>query len=149
MKPILEKPLSKEQLICISTLVSKLNIDKEVKAYMVEGFSNGRCTSTKELFTDEALMMIKHLKSLDKDEVVAEKMRRKIISMAHELGWYFPSPPGEGLGVRQKVDVQRIDQWCLKYGYIKKKLDSYTKNELPKLITQFENGPYKHYITNL
>lgn len=134
------KTINKDQLICLNTLVSKLHIDKEGKIEMVQGFSGGRATSSKDLFSDEAAAMIKHLKSVDPTEKSAEKMRKKIISMAHEMGW--TSAPG-------KADMKRIDQWCTKFGYLKKHLDSYNYNELPKLVTQFEQGPYNHYISSL
>jgi len=123
------------QLKALNTLVGKLGIDKESKAVMVEGFSNGRCTSSKELFMNEAADMIKHLKSLDPEESKAEKMRRKIISLAHEMGWK----------VDNKADMKRIDNWCTVYGHGKKKLNSYTYKELPTLVSQFE-GVYRHFL---
>jgi len=126
------------QLKALNTLVSKSGIAKETKAMMVEGFSTGRCTSSKDLTSDEAIAMIRHLKSLDPDEAKADKMRKKIISLAHEMNW------------RQngKADIKRIDNWCRAYGYLKKSLDKHTYRELPKLVSQFE-GVYNHFLKSL
>lgn len=107
------------------------------KETLVLAFSNGRCKSSKELTLQEAGALITHLKSLDG----SHKMRRKIISMAHELGWKIPGT--------KKIDMDAINEWCKKYGFGKKELNEYTEQELPKLVTQFQNGPYKHYLHNL
>lgn len=137
--------LNFSQLKCLNTLVSKLGIDKEAKEILVKGFSEGRSTSSKELLSDEAAAMIKHLKTLDPQEPKAEKMRRKIISMAHEMGWTLR----QGQGDKRKADMKRVDEWCKKFGYLKKSLDNHTCKELPKLVSQFAQGPYRHYISNL
>lgn len=125
------------QLKCLSTVASKLRLDKEAKADMVQAFSGGRATSSKDLYVPEAAAMIKHLKSMDPDELAAEKMRKKIISMAHEMGWKLAG----------KADMKRIDDWCTKFGYLHKHLNSYTYQELPKLVSQFTIA-YKHYLNN-
>lgn len=122
-------------------MVGKLRIDKESKALIISGFTNHRATSSKDMFVEEATAMIKHLKELDPDEQAAEKMRKKIISLAHEMGWQVAGS--------QKADMKRIDGWCKKFGYKHKNLNNYTYKELPALVTQFENGPYKHYISSI
>lgn len=109
----------------------------EQKEALVMAFSNGRVKSSRELAFQEAGALITHLKSLDK----SHRMRRKIISMAHELGWKVPGT--------KKIDMNAINAWCEKYGFGKKELNQYTEQELPKLVTQFQNGPYKHYLHNL
>ena len=126
------------QLKALNTLVSKLGINKEEKAIMVSGFSGGRCASSKELFSDEANDMIKHLKELDPEEAKADKMRKKIISMAHEMNWR----------VNGKVNMQAIDTWCRNYSYLKKSIDRYTYTELPKLVSQFQSV-YYHFLKSL
>lgn len=129
--------LNRSQLIAISTLVSKLNIGKEDKAMMVNGFSGGRTETSKELSFTEATALIRHLKSLDPLEKKAETMRRKIMSFAHQMDWHIKGT--------QKLDMQRVDQWCSKFGYLHKKLNQYSYKELPKLITQFERA-YNSYL---
>ena len=130
--------LNKGQLIAINTLISKLKFTKEQKATMVSGFTAGRSDSSKDLSMSEAALLISHLKSQDPDEQKAEKMRRKIISMAHELHWHQPGAV--------QIDMKRVDGWCKTYGFGKKGLNSYSLAELPKLVTQFQNGPYKSFI---
>lgn len=131
--------LNKGQLIAINTLISKLQFTKEQKATMVSGFTAGRSGSSKDLLMSEAALLISHLKRLDPDEKQAEKMRRKIISMAHELHWHKPGTV--------QIDMKRVDGWCKSYGFGKKGLNSYALAELPKLVTQFEKGPYSHFIS--
>ncbi len=115
------------------------------KEMLVLSYTNGRSRSSKDLSFQEAGELISYLKTLDH----SHKMRRKIISMAHELGWHLPpSPNGEGKGVR-RIDMNAINEWCKKYGFGKKELNEYTESELPKLVTQFQNGPYKYYISHL
>lgn len=93
-------------------------------------FSGGRTESSRELDDNEMLAAIKELEAnnlleLDKANI----MRRKIISMAHELAWKTAGG---------KIDMKRIDAWCVKYGYLSKALNKYTLTELPKLVTAFE-----------
>lgn len=126
------KTLNKGQLSIIGALCSKLGIAGDAKMDMVLGFTGGRTDTSTALFSSEAIALIKHLKSLDPEEKKAEKMRRKIISMAHELKWYIPGT--------NKADMKRLDEWCLKFGYLHKKLNQYQYNELPKLVTQFSNA---------
>jgi hypothetical protein len=129
-------PITISQLTAIHTLLSKHSL-KDEKASIVEAFSAGRTTSSKELRFAEAAALIGHLKSLEPTVGGAEKMRNKILSMAHEMNWRH-----EGT---QRVDMDHVNNWCLSRGYIKKKLDDYTYNELPKLVTQFEEV-YKSYL---
>lgn len=126
------------QLKALNTIVSKLGISKDGKAMMVQGFSGGRCISSKDLLSDEAAMMVKHLKSLDPEEAKADKMRKKIIFLAHEMNWKYDG----------RADMKRIDNWCKTYGYLKKSLDNHTYQELPKLVSQFE-GVYKYFLKSL
>lgn len=122
-----------------SLLHGLLNANKlmEQKESLVFAFTNGRSRSSKDLTYQEAGELITHLKSLDS----GHKMRRKIIKLAHDMGWK--------LAGTKKIDMQRIDNWCLQFGFGKKALMDYSSTELPKLVTQFENGPYKHYLQNL
>ncbi|MCX6210119.1 MAG: hypothetical protein NTZ59_11660 [Bacteroidetes bacterium] len=70
--------ITKQQLVCINTIISKRNIAKEDKEVMVMGFTGGRATSSKELTYDEATAMIKHLKDNDPHKAAIEKMKGKL-----------------------------------------------------------------------
>ena len=110
------------------------------KENIVAGISDGRTTSTRELTPQEAIDLIKYLKNQDQSEIAADVMRKKIISLAHEMGWHVA-------GTR-KADMRRIDEWCKKFGYGKKSLDNYHYNELPKLVSQFESV-YKSFLNGI
>lgn len=92
-------------------------------------FSGGRTESSRELGDNEMLAAIKELEASLLELDKANTMRRKIISMAHELAWKTPTG---------KIDMKRVDAWCVKYGYLDKALNKYTLAELPKLVTAFE-----------
>jgi hypothetical protein len=132
------KEISTAQVSCIMAMINKLKL-KAQKEHIIMGATDGRTTSTRELTSDEANALIKYLKSQDPDEIGAEKMRRKIISMAHEMGWKLPN---------SKADMERVDNWCVKYGFLHKKLNQYLYNELPKLVTQFESV-YQSFLKTL
>ena len=121
--------INKSQLICINTLISKLQLQKEKKD-MVNGFSSGRTETSKELSFDEATAMISYLKSRDPDEKRSENMKNYIIQMAHQMFWHLPNT--------RKIDMKRLNNWCIKFGYLHKKLDDHSYKELPTLVTQFE-----------
>ena len=70
--------ISQGQLICIKTVIGKLKKAgapemKDVDA-VVLGFSGYRTEHVSELWMPEATALIKHLKSLDPDEVAADKL---------------------------------------------------------------------------
>lgn len=119
------------QIKIINTIISKRGLS-EYKAAIINSASNERVTSTKDLYYVEADALIKQLNA-DKtaDFEKGHKMRGKILSLAHELHWRIPGT--------KKVDFKRINDWCIKFGYMHKKLDDYTYEELPKLVTQFTN----------
>lgn len=122
--------------------IGRCNIAKENVRDMVYSFTNGRETSTKKLTSAECNAMCDHLISMyDKmkdaerskqdaeDEAKCQRMRRKIISICHEMGWKRETG---------KIDMYRVNDFCEKRGFGKKKLNYYTSTELPKLVTQFE-----------
>lgn len=111
------------------------------KEALTASFSNGRTESTTELTVQECNEFIKYLNNeLQKRKVdspkfdpndKAQKMRRKILSICHELGWE------DSTG---KIDWDRLNSWLQKYGYKKYiNLNDYSEKELPTLVTQFEN----------
>ena len=105
------------------------------KADLVLAFTDGRTQSSREMSTIEAQQYINYLKGLDNTTDAANTMRRKILSMCHRLNWTKESG----------VDMPRINNWCLASSYLKKELNQYTYQELPKLVSQFRTV-YLHYI---
>lgn len=123
--------ITKKQIACIKTLLTKQGQESEPYAI---GFSSGRTKHVSELTSGEAFALIKELKKSDPDEKAAEVMRRKIIGMAYTRAGL----PRQASPEQKKAVVIWLNSWCKKYGYIKKPLNSYQYNELPKLVTQFE-----------
>lgn len=133
------KAITPQQLKCISTLIARRGIAADDKKVMVAGFSNQRCHSSRLLYYHEAFALIKHLQTLQPHQAAAAKMRNKILYYAHEMNW--ENAPGH-------VDMQRVDNWCIKFSYLHKKLNQYEYQELPRLISQMQQV-YKHYLANL
>jgi hypothetical protein len=131
--------LSPDQLKGIHTLLNKQGL-KDDKDSIVQSFTAGRTTSSREMYHDEAAALIGHLKSLDPQDTASDKMRNKIISMAHEMGWRIQGT--------ESIDMQHVNGWCVAHSYLKKKLDDYKYAELPKLVTQFTEV-YKSFIKKL
>ena len=129
------------QLKTIHVLLHKAGMsDKDDKQNAILHFTANRTPSSKAMYKEEARALIEHLKAIDNTAVVDDKMRKKILSMAHEMDWRKAGTV--------KIDMDRVNNWCVKYGYLHKKLDAYTHKELPKLLTQFE-GVYKDFINKL
>ena len=120
------------------------------KATMVHSYTNGRCTSSKDMHHTEAQALINYLRNQVQlhtpqgntaSHNKVQNQRRKIIAIAHNMGWQIPNPQGG----KPKADLKRINDWCIKYSFGKKKLNDYTVQELPKLVSIFE-GIYKQYL---
>lgn len=112
-------------------------------------YSNGRTESSKELNNAEMLAIINDLEKGFKELDRADAMRKKIISMAHEMGWHTPEGIKKGGEIKYKADMKRIDAWCCgKYSLYKKPLNAHNYHELVKLVTQF-NLYYTSFMKQL
>ncbi|MCX8018918.1 MAG: regulatory protein GemA [Chitinophagaceae bacterium] len=101
------------------------------KANLVLGISGGRTEKSSELTDTEARELCDYLRRQLPQGSTPEKantMRRKIIAMAHQMGWKTPDG---------RADMQRINHWCSQQ-WGKKPLNGYTLHELPKLVSIFE-----------
>lgn len=115
------------------------------KADLVSGITKGRTESSRELTTMEANELINWLRTqpdIHLQDPRCEKMRRKIIGLAWEMNWTYKA---NGL---VKADVKRINQWCIRSGYLHKPFNDYSYNELPKLLSQFQ-AVHKSYLETL
>lgn len=114
------------------------------KANLICGITNGRTESSKELNNFEANELIGYLRTqltarrlnVNSNDERANRMRKKIISLAWQMNWVNDSGA---------CDIPRINNWCIKYGYLHKPFNDYIYAELPKLLTQFENL-YNSYL---
>lgn len=126
----------------LHAIIGQLGLSSELKEDLVFQFTGGRSIKSSEMLMEECRALINHLNTIKQQSVQVvkapapvkyytpeEKMRRKIISIAHEMNWKQPSG---------KADMSRINEFCLQRGHAHKTLNDYTKAELPTLITQFE-----------
>jgi hypothetical protein len=128
---------------------------KDLKESLVSSYTDGRTQSCSEMTPNEIKALLTYLIgefANKKGKVVlaasqvsenahkekADKMRKKIIAMAHKLFWKTP---------QGKADMQRIDNWCINHSSLKKKLMEHTIHELPALVSQFELM-YLYYLEN-
>jgi hypothetical protein len=129
-------PITNQQIIQFNTLVHKQNP------------TNGRTESSGKLFYHEAADLIKQLQAMQGKQEFAIKegdnQRKKIIAIAYNMGWEIPNPNGG----KPKADMKRINDWCVKFGFGKKKLNEYTVQELPKLVSVFEKV-YKEFLNGI
>jgi len=102
--------------------------------------SNGRTESTKEVTEREAGIILNELKQTFGVKDEADTMRKKIISLAHQMNWELPGG---------KADMKRINDWCKSSkGPYKKALNAHTNTELRVLVSVFEKI-YKEYMDKL
>lgn len=135
----MDNKATNEQKSAIHAILHKRGLMAH-KADMISGITQGRTESTKELTFAEAAALIQ---SLNMDKAAAQKdegkkMRASIVAMAYEMRWIGTQTVVEEKRVIVKDDFTRLDNWMLKFSYLKKKLFDYTYKELPTLVTQFK-----------
>lgn len=110
----------------------------EQKANLVFGFTKGRSESSKDMTDGEAIDFINYLRQQpNANDEAANKMRRKIISLAYELHWAKSG--------NWKAAVAAIDSFCLSpKGIFKKELNKHSYQELVQVVSQFEMMYKKH-----
>ncbi|MEO8589438.1 MAG: hypothetical protein ABI432_08730 [Flavobacteriales bacterium] len=124
-------PRTNQQNARMHVLLGKLDIDSDQRHELVYQFTQGRTNSSREMLAHECNSLI-HTLEQQLDDTEGDKlyrMRRKVFSLAHELGWEL---------INGKVDRERLDFWCSKYGKFHKALMEHTVPELRSLITQLE-----------
>lgn len=102
----------------------------EQKENLVHTYTDGRTHRSSEMYSNEADDLIHYLenyKKASKDK--SDTMRKKILHYAHLLKW----ENADG-----KVNMNKVDSWCIKYGYKHKALQDHTTEELTMLVSQFE-----------
>lgn len=111
----------------------------EQKKSLVFSFSKGREESSRELLETEAQELIDWLNDQVRSKDPADAKRKLIIHYAHQMNYEL-----EG----GKADMDRINDWSIKYGKFHKPLNDHTLAELSKLVWQFEQA-YKDYLKAL
>lgn len=119
-------------------MIRKLHLSDDDRKAMVHSITNGRSESCADLTFAEARelgRMLNQAATHRKDREKMETMRKKIISCFHQINYRLPGG---------KIDIERVNEWIMKYGYLHKPLNSYTYVELPKLVSQVEIMVNKH-----
>jgi hypothetical protein len=116
--------MTRAQIKYVRGLLHRKGLHDHKDAIVLE-YTAGRTTHLTEMRQPETQALIKSLTGPDKKDA----MTGKILSMAHEMGWELPGG---------KVDMQRINNWCIKYTAHKKPLDQIPEKDLPKVVTVFE-----------
>jgi len=138
---------TKAELTRLHTLISKLQIPEDGKRAMIAEATNGRTTSSKEMTSGEITDLCNGLQKMvpaplpaklvpDADKDARDVMRKKIISRAHRLGWQLQGG---------KIDMERVNAWCVSHGHLHLQLNSYGYNDLVKLVSQMD-AMYKSYL---
>lgn len=122
------KKITNAQLSKIHVLISQLQIIDQ-KQQLIYSFTNGRETSSKEMTLNEATQLIKHLAASDP----CERMRKKCFALAYEAGIIWGDTPED-----KKMNAVKLNQFLLYRGAVKKEINRMNKNELVKVVTQFE-----------
>lgn len=117
-------------------LPQSIKKDADLKAELVLQFTGDQArVSTKYLSDQEAKRLINYLIA----QQPTNKMRKKILSMCHEMHWHKPGTTA--------LDWERLEAWMLKYGQRKTKdLNAYNEQELRVLVTQLERVLESYYL---
>lgn len=106
---------------------------------LISDFTDNRKKGLKELTEVEYLFFIHWLQQnypaplnapnpMTGEQMGLDLMRKKIIALFRKMGY----------NIGNEADMKRIYSWVNKYGYLKKKLNEYTADELPMLVSQVE-----------
>ena len=116
--------------------------DRYDRQQLIRQWTNGRTISVKAIKEKEAQEILSKYRDSQKPNgpsqqkntkqfLPGQNQRRKIISMAHQMGWQ-KEVKGE-----IKIDMKRVNEWCKKVGKFKKELNQHTVQELTELVAQF------------
>ncbi len=142
---------SKKQVQAINAILATSG-QMEFKKDIIWNATGGRTDRSSKMTFEEAKGLLASLnlgQVFSKEESGKIRMVRYIIAMAHEMGWIKKRVILNADGhLGQLNDYTELTIWLVKYGYLKKPLNEYTYLELPKLLTQFQQGPYNSYLSH-
>lgn len=115
--------MTEKQKKLVRVLLFKEGIATEEENMALQ-FSEGRTNSLDDLTHSETQALIVELNG----KSPADAMRNKILSMAHEMQWKLPSG---------KIDMERVDAWCIKYTAAHQPFNEINDKHLPKVVSVF------------
>lgn len=130
---------TRQQNARLHWLLGEMNADKELKQSLIYQFTNGETTHSSEMSYQECDALILHLQKTTQQS--PDSMRKKILALCHQMNWYQRDPQGNLILKNGKpmLSYAKINNFCQKYGHAHKPFNRYTRQELPTLVTQFQN----------
>jgi hypothetical protein len=122
------KRVTNAQLSKIHVMLMQMNLIDD-KAGIIQQFTNGRATSSKDMSFDEATELIRQLVATEP----CDRMRKKVFAMAYEAGLIWGDLPED-----KKMNAIKLNQFLKGRGAIKKEISAMSKNDLVKVVSQFE-----------
>lgn len=133
------REITKTQIAAIHVILRDHGLTAE-KPRIISEISGGRTESTRCLYFEEARQWINAMNGLKKPEPdPRQKMVNSILAMAHEIKLIEKESAVTSSGIKQKNNYRHLNEWMLKYSYLKKPLNEYKYAELPTLVTQFKS----------
>jgi hypothetical protein len=134
--------ITKSQIAAMHVLLHKHKLQDD-KRDIIRQISKGRTESTLELTFTEAQTWINAMNKGEsfnsKKEDPRQRMINSIIAMAREMGTVRRKKVVDAAGkIQEKSDYSDFNKWMVEHSYMKKDLNKYTYEELPKLVSQFK-----------
>lgn len=132
--------ITREQLKKLHTIRNQYAEYRDNDAWhdLIEGFTNGRTRTSKELSLQEAKELIE---SLDESN---RRMRNKVYAICLNIGWFQTGQKDD-----LKINWGVIDNFLKTRGVVKKPLRKCSHKELAEVVSQFERIQKRGYDNEL
>lgn len=132
------KPISYGQIKLIHVLLDEHGI-MDKKREIICSASNGRTTSSKELTSVEARLLINRLKGSDNETEKRQKIYNAIYAVAFEMDIIYGSSEDD-----IRMNMAKLDVFCRERGTVKKNLSIQSYGEMKLTLRQFKAIYNKH-----
>ena len=144
---------TRHQYAAIHAALHSLKWDSTVKEELVISYTgDASMKSCTDLSFEQASDLVKFLNDkvrtqTDDDKNACQSIRRRIIAIAHQLGWYERNMDGILIiaGGNKRLDYTHLDNWLLVHTKAKKELNKMDKKELHAAAVQIN----QYYLTTL
>jgi hypothetical protein len=131
--------MTPKQIFMARGLLANAGLTDEDKKLIVLSHTGNRTESLTECNKEESAEVMRYLLNYNKiEQSPADKMRGKILSLAHDMHWTK----------NKKADIDRVNNWCVKYSGFKLPLrhipgkglpdGQIADADLPKVVTAFQ-----------
>jgi hypothetical protein len=132
----MSRPITPAQKTYCIQLLNRNRLMGDRASVLLE-LTDGRTGSLKELTMAEAAQLITYLQGNNS----ADTMRKKIIGLARDMDW---DKDQQGNRLSNAHLIAAINRWCSHHGQYHKALDAHTQEQLPALVSQFEQVHASH-----